>query len=143
VFAVAVAASVWLDYPDFSGKVNPFMLALLLGTGLPILDDVLSVFSKRFDHHSLFHSFFGAALAYAFFHVVFSPNVAYFVLAGQLIHMGYNFLTFDASLFFPLTKRNYGIYSLFGISRVRIKMVVIPLALLFFFFSVFSALLAA
>ncbi|MEM3088067.1 MAG: hypothetical protein QXP20_03015 [Candidatus Bathyarchaeia archaeon] len=97
-------------YPRNGTKVNPYFLCFIFGTMINVFDDVLALtVGLPFRHHSLFHSFTGVALNFAFFYLVFNRDYAIYSAAGELWHILFNWLSGDAPLFFPFTSQIFGL----------------------------------
>jgi len=102
-----------LPYPKYQRnetKVNPYFLCFIIGTLINALDDVLALtVGLPFRHHSLFHSFTGVALNFAFFYLVFNRGYGIYSAAGELWHILFNWLSGDVPLFFPFTDQIFGL----------------------------------
>jgi len=116
VWALIIALN--LPYPKYQRnetKVNPYFLCFIIGTLINALDDVLALtVGLPFRHHSLFHSFTGVALNFAFFYLVFNRGYGIYSAAGELWHILFNGLSGDVPLFFPFTDQIFGLHFISG-----------------------------
>lgn len=123
--------------------INPYLLAFIVGSLMPVFDDILAfVFGPPFAHHSLFHSFFGSILTFLFFRTSSSQAIAKFAFFGNLYHIFFNFYFDYVTLFFPITYREFGLTDILHISTYWIKATHYPLIFGLFAYAVLKHFLA-
>ena len=118
-----------------SNVINPAFFAFIVGSLMPVFDDLLAyIFGKPFAHHSLFHSFLGPIITYVFF-LVLSPNYASYAFMGNLSHSFFNFYLDRVAFFFPFSYKEHGLSDLVGVGTRALKAIHYPLIFLFFAYS--------
>lgn len=123
--------------PDKKEILNPFLIAFVVGTLMPVFDDLLAfTFGPPFAHHSLFHSFLGPLITYVLFRIIGNQTIAKYAVAGNLLHIFFNFYLDYVTLFFPFTYQEFGLTDLIKISTAWLKIISYPIILILFSFSV-------
>lgn len=124
-----------------SHLVNVFLFAFIIGSLIPAFDDLLAfLLGPPFAHHSLFHSFLGAALVYILFFLVNSGEIAKYVLFGNLYHIFFNFYLDVVTPFFPFSYKEFGLTSITHISTYWLKVIHYPIIFVLFSFAVVTYL---
>lgn len=119
--------------------MNPFLFAFIIGSLMPVFDDLLAfLFGPPFAHHSLFHSFLGAVLTYIFFFFLGGNQIAQYAILGNLYHIFFNFYLDIVTPFFPFSHREFGLTSFIHVSTYWIKVINYPIIFIFFFLAVIN-----
>lgn len=121
-----------------SNLISPYFFAFILGSLMPIFDDLLAfVVGPPFAHHSLFHSLVtGLPITFLLFYLLGGRTNAKYALLGNLTHTLFNF-TFDlVTLFFPLTYQEFGLTNIIKIDTFWIKAIFYPILLALFLASI-------
>lgn len=120
-----------------SNIFNPYLLAFIVGSLMPIFDDLLAfVFGPPFAHHSIFHSLIGPLITYLLFRLISTNQIARYALFGNLYHIMFNFYLDYVTLFFPFTYREFGLADIIGVSTYWLKVIHYPIIFLLFVFSI-------
>lgn len=138
-----VILSVGMLFPEIfkypknqEASLNPAFLAFIIGSLMPIFDDLLAfIIGKPFAHHCLFHSLIGSFFTYIFF-LILAPNVVNYAFFGNLTHIFFNFYLDRVTLLFPFSYREFGLTDFIGLSTYNLKVIHYPLIFLMFGFSV-------
>lgn len=116
---------------------NPHLLAFILGSLMPVFDDLLTfIFGPPFAHHSLFHSFIGTATTYFLFRIIATREAAKYAFFGNLYHILFNFYLDYVTFFFPFSYREFGLTDIIRVSTYWLKAIHYPIILLLFVFSI-------
>lgn len=112
---------------------NPYLLAFIVGSLMPIFDDLLAfVFGPPFAHHSIFHSLIGPLITYLLFRLISTDQIAKYALFGNLYHVVFNFYLDRVTLLFPFTYQEWGLTDLTAISTYWLKVINYPIIFLLF-----------
>lgn len=119
--------------------ISPLLFAFFIGSLMPVFDDILAfLFGPPFAHHSLFHSFLGSLLTFLIFRSISKFEIALYALAGNLLHIFFNFYLDYVSLFFPLTYQEFGLTDILRINTYWLKIIHYPILLIFFTYSIYK-----
>lgn len=123
-----------LDHPNNTLIINPLLLAFIIGSLVPVFDDIFPfLFGPPFAHHSLFHSFLGSSLTYIMFRIISTRQIAKFAFFGNLFHIIYNYYFDYVTIFFPFTYQEFGLTDLIKVNTYWIKAISYPIILVTFF----------
>lgn len=113
--------------------VNPYLLAFIIGSMMPIFDDISAfILGPPFAHHSLFHSLLGSVVTYLLFLGISNSRIAKYAFLGNLTHTFFNFYFDYVTLFFPISYQEFGLTDIFKIDTYWIKAFHYPIILILF-----------
>lgn len=140
--AATLFPSLFLNSPsDSVFPINSFLFAFIVGSLLPVFDDLFAfLFGPPFAHHSLFHSFIGSALTYTLFFFVGGSEIAKYAFLGNLYHILFNFYLDVVTPFFPFSYREFGLTSITRISTYWLKVIHYPIIFILFTYAVITLL---
>jgi len=137
ILAVVLLFPKLFRYPKDKYVISPNLLAFLIGSIMPIIDDLSTfVFGPPFAHHSLFHSFIGSIITYTIFRIISTKEIAKFAFLGNLTHIFFNFYFDYVALFFPFTYQETGLADIIRVNTYWIKAIHYPIILLLFVFAI-------
>ncbi len=134
ILTVASLYPQFFSYPKNNSLISPYLFAFIIGTMMPIFDDLSAfIFGPPFAHHSVFHSLFGALITYLIFQIIATPDIARYAALGNLTHTFFNFYFDYVTLFFPITYKELGLTDILKVNTYWIKAIHYPIILLLFF----------
>lgn len=127
---------------DNSYPIRTTLFFFIIGSLMPAFDDLFAfVFGPPFAHHSLFHSFLGAAITYIIFFLIGESVVANYAVLGNLFHIFFNFYLDYVTIFFPVTYKEFGLTDFVKITTYGLKVIHYPIIFLVFTLAVLKVLL--
>jgi len=141
VFLIVVLGFIFLSRLINRGVMSWKLEALLIGASIPVWDDLLAFFiGEPFSHHSLMHSFIGLLLSFVVLVIIMGNGWGRHVFLGHLSHILYNFVVEYIPAFFPWHIKEISMSRLFSLQSAEMKMIIYPVILFIFFFSVLTVL---
>lgn len=113
--------------------VNPYLLSFIIGSLMPIGDDLLAfLLGPPLAHHSLFHSLSGSLVTLVIFKIISTSQIAKYAFYGNLFHIFFNYYFDFVTLLFPFTYQEFGLTDIVKIHTYWIKTISYPAILLLF-----------